>query len=146
MFVSHQGEGGTQLFFRWMCATYRFQRREEFTKYGVFSCIKVMKFVFLPSLTRKYVLWKGFYHDFSTKKASASGGFAPLTPTKGLCSLDPRGSFAPLTIYPGATPVCHADFKMKGLGSGFSLKNGRLGNENFEKFGSRETEFWPKHG
>ena len=26
------------------------------------------------------------------------------------------------------------------------LKNGGLGNENFEKFRSRELEFWPKHG
>ena len=26
------------------------------------------------------------------------------------------------------------------------LKNGDLGNENLEKFGSRELEFWPKHG
>ena len=30
--------------------------------------------------------------------------------------------------------VCHAGFKMKGLGSGFSLKNRGLRNENFEKF------------
>ena len=37
-------------------------------------------------------------------------------------------------------------FQNIGLGSGFSLKNGGLGNENFEKFGSRELEFWPKHG
>ena len=26
------------------------------------------------------------------------------------------------------------------------LKNGGLGNENLEKFGSRELEFGPKHG
>ena len=42
--------------------------------------------------------------------------------------------------------VCHAGFKMEGLGSGFSLKNWGLGNENLEKFKSRELEFWPKHG
>ena len=32
------------------------------------------------------------------------------------------------------------------IGSGFSLKNVCLGNENLEKFGSRELQFWPKHG
>ena len=42
--------------------------------------------------------------------------------------------------------VCHAGFKMLGLGSGFSLKNSGLRNGNFEKFGSRELEFWPKQG
>ena len=26
------------------------------------------------------------------------------------------------------------------------LENGGLGNENLEKFGSRELEFWRKHG
>ena len=48
------------------------------------------------------MLWKGFYHDFSTKKASASGasppdphqGVLPLDPHRGHCPLDPRGSFA----------------------------------------------------
>ena len=28
----------------------------------------------------------------------------------------------------------------------FPEKMGGLENENFEKFGSRELEFWPKHG
>ena len=61
------------------------------------------------------MLWEGFYHDFSTKKASsASGGFAawppprgdlPLGLARGRCPLDPRGNFAPLRIYPGAAPV-----------------------------------------
>ena len=48
---------------------------------------------------KKYLLWKGFYHDFSTKEASASD------PHQGACPLAPRGSFAPLAIYPGAAPV-----------------------------------------
>ena len=56
---------------------------------GYFHASKLLKLAFLSSLTSKYMLWKGFYHDFSTKKASASGGF-PLTPTKGLCPLHPR--------------------------------------------------------
>ena len=40
------------------------------------------------------MLWEGFYHDFSTKKASA-----PWTP---------EVTSPPLTIYPGAapTPTC----------------------------------------
>ena len=42
--------------------------------------------------------------------------------------------------------VYHAGFKMYGLGSRLSLKNGGLGNENLEKFESRELEFWPKRG
>ena len=50
------------------------------------------------------MLWKGFYQNLSTKKASASGGFAP-DPHQGALPPGPRGSFAPLTIYPGATPV-----------------------------------------
>ena len=44
---------------------------------GYFHASKLLKLAFLSSLTRKYVLWKGFYHDFSTQKASASGSFAP---------------------------------------------------------------------
>ena len=85
-----------------------------------FQASKLLKLAFLSSLTRKYVLLKGFYHDFSTKKASALGGFAPwahnLTTSligetfyltcscsftnlpddkENFCPLDPRGSFAP---------------------------------------------------
>ena len=68
-----------------------------------------LKWAFLSSLIRKYMLWEGFYHDFNTKKVSASGGLCPLTPTKGLhpldprwgrCPLDPRGNFAPSNDLP----------------------------------------------
>ena len=69
---------------------------------GYFHASKLLKWAFLSSLTRKYVFWKGFYHDFSTKKASASGGF--LIPTKELCPLDPRGSFAPPSDLPWRRP------------------------------------------
>ena len=65
---------------------------------------------FLLSLTRKYMLWKSFYHDFSTWKAPASGG------TKGLCPLDPKVALPALTIYPGAVPVyehCVFDLRTK---------------------------------
>ena len=87
-------------------------------KMGYFHASKLLKFAFLSSLTRKYVLWKGFYHDFSTiKKASASGGLCPLTPTKGLCPLDSRQGVlppgpprficpTPPRIYPGTAPAC----------------------------------------
>ena len=37
-------------------------------------------------------------------------------------------------------------FQNVGSRSGFSLQNGGLEKENLEKFGSRELEFWPKHG
>ena len=71
-----------------------------------------LKLAFLSSLIRKYMLWEGFYHDFSTKKVSASGGFAPLTPTKGLRPLDPRQgaevTSPPLTIYPGTAPASNS--------------------------------------
>ena len=72
-----------------------FKKREKWKNMGYFHASKLSKLAFLSSLTMKNVLWKGFYHYFSTKKASASGGFASLTPTKGLCPLDPP---------PGALP------------------------------------------
>ena len=56
-------------------------KKGEMKKY--FHASKLLKLTFMSSLTRKYVLWKGFYHDFSTKKASASGGFAPWPPPRG---------------------------------------------------------------
>ena len=74
-----------------------------------------LKLAFLTSLIRKYVLWKGFYHDFSTKKVSASGGFAPWppprgsapwTPARGPAPWTPEVTSPPLTIYPAAAPVC----------------------------------------
>ena len=80
---------------------------------GYFHASKLLKLAFLSSLTRKYVLWKGGYHDFSTEKASASGGFAPWPPPRGSAPWTPAGGAAPwthevplppLTIYPGAAP------------------------------------------
>ena len=64
-----------------------------------------LKLAFLSSLIRKYMLWEGFYHDFSTKKVSASGGFAPWPPPGGAAPWTPKITSPPLTIYPGATPV-----------------------------------------
>ena len=46
------------------------------------------------------MLWEGSCHDFSTKKASASGAFAP-DPHQGALPPGPRVTLAPLTIYPG---------------------------------------------
>ena len=50
------------------------------------------------------MLWEGFYHDFSTKKASASGGFAPWPPPRGSAPWTPEVTSPPLSIYPGAAP------------------------------------------
>ena len=72
-----------------------------------FHASKLLKLAFLSSLTRKYVLWKGFYHDFSTKKASASGGFAPWPPPRGFAPWTPEVPSPSLTIYPGAAPACY---------------------------------------
>ena len=54
------------------------------------------------------MLWKGVYHDFSTKKASAplthTKGLCPLDPHGGRCPLDPRGSFTPPNDLPWRHP------------------------------------------
>ena len=85
-------------------------KKGKILKYGYFLALKL---AFLTSLIRKYMLWEGFYHDFSTKKASASGGFAPWppptgsapwTPARGRCPLDPRGNFAPSNDLPWRRP------------------------------------------
>ena len=73
-------------------------------KYGFFHVWELLKLAFLSSLRKKYMLWEGFYKDFSTKKMSASGDFPPPTPTKRLCPLDPKVPLLPLTIYPDAIP------------------------------------------
>ena len=62
-------------------------KKGKIRKHGVFLCIGVIKISFsVVPLTRKYMLLEGFYHNFSTKKASA----APWTPEVPL---------SPLTIY-----------------------------------------------
>ena len=33
---------------------------------GFFQASKLLQLALLSSLMRKYMLWKGFYHDFST--------------------------------------------------------------------------------
>ena len=92
-----------------------------------FHTSKFLKLAFLSSLTTKYVLWKGFYHDFSTKKASASGGFA-LTPTKGLCPMDPRGSFALPNDLPWRRPCPYPNPFSVGLTNLFKKKKLENGN------------------
>ena len=57
-----------------------FKKGKNEKNMGYFHASKLLKLAFLSSLTRKYVLWKGFYHNFSTKKASAPRGIAPWTP------------------------------------------------------------------
>ena len=60
------------------------------------------------------MLWEGFYHNFSTKKVSASGGFAPWTPARGAAPLTPEVTLPPLPIYPGTAPGLHkSDQRLK---------------------------------
>ena len=70
---------------------------------GYFHASKLLKLAFLSSLRRKYVLWKGFYHNFSTKKASPRG-YAPWTPAGGTAPWTPEVPSPSLTIYPGSAP------------------------------------------
>ena len=88
----------------------RFQKKEKIYNMGNFH---VSKWAFLSSLTRKYMLWEGFYHNFCTKKVLASGGFTPDPPTKrlclpaltrGLCPLDLWGTFTPSKDLPWCHP------------------------------------------
>ena len=65
-----------------------------------FMYIGVIKISFSFILTRKYMLWEGFYYH---KRASASGGKAPWPPPRGHCPLDPQGYFAPSN----GLPWCH---------------------------------------
>ena len=83
-------------------------RKEKNENMGYFHALKL---AFLSSLIRKYMLWEGFYHDFSTKKVSA---FAPWPPPRGSPPGPPPGGAAPWTpeltspplkVYPGAAPV-----------------------------------------
>ena len=75
-----------------------FKKRGKWKNMGYFHASKLLKLAFLSSLTRKYVLWKGFYHDFSTKKASAPGGGA--LPYVG-------GYQVPVNRPPFFTPILH---------------------------------------
>ena len=71
-----------------------FKKGENEKNMGYFQIhtSELLKLAFLSSFMRKYVLWswKGFYHDFSTKKASASGGFAPWPPPRSSAPGPPR--------------------------------------------------------
>ena len=51
--------------------------------------------------------------------------------------------FLELTFFGGCVP--HR-FKNVGSREQIFLEKWGLGNKNFEKFGSKELEFWPKHG
>ena len=111
----HTARGGTIGGQGGKSPSWRFQKRGKWKNMGYFHASKFLKLAFLSSLMRKYVLWKGFYHNFSTKKGFSFRELRPLTPTKGLCPLDPRRGTAPwtpkvpspppLTIYPGAAPA-----------------------------------------
>ena len=71
--------------------------------WGIFIHQVIKIVAFLSSLTRKYILWNASITILALKKGfSFRGLHPPWPPTKGLCPLDPRGSFAPLTTYPRA--------------------------------------------
>ena len=75
---------------------------------GYFHAWELLELAFLSSLTRKFILWEGFYHNCSTKKVSASGSFAPWPPPRGSAPWTPEGgTFTPsnnLSWHP-PTPV-----------------------------------------
>ena len=50
------------------------------------------------------MLWKGFYHNSSTKKASASGGFAPPDPHQGALPPGPPRFLFPPNYLPWRCP------------------------------------------
>ena len=79
-------------------APLKVSKKEKKENMGYFHALKL---AFLSSLIRKYMPWEGFYHDFSTKKVSASGGFAPWPPPRGSAPWTPEVTSPPLTIYPG---------------------------------------------
>ena len=66
----------------------------------------VIKISFSVIFNKEMHALRGFPHDFSTKKASASGALPP-DPTKGLCPWTSEVPSPPLTIYPGVTPAVH---------------------------------------
>ena len=63
-------------------------------KYDVFSGIKVIKINFSVIFNEEIRALEGFYHDFSTKKASASGA-SPPDPHQGALPPGPPRFFCP---------------------------------------------------
>ena len=88
-----------------------FQKREK-VKCGVFSCIKVINslltWAFLSSLMRKYMLWKGFYHYFSSQKRQLQRALPP-DPHQGALPLDPRDCSTPANNLPWHCPWTKID-------------------------------------
>ena len=46
------------------------RKKKKIGKDGVFLCIRVMEISFSVIFSKEYMLWKGFYSNFSTKKVS----------------------------------------------------------------------------
>ena len=65
------------------------------------TTFKVIQISIFVIFNKEIMLCKGLYDYFSTKKASASGGFVPWPPPKAL-SPGPEVVLPFLTIYPGA--------------------------------------------
>ena len=54
----------------------------------MFSCMRLTEISISVIFSKEIHTLRGFYYDLSTKMVSFNG-FYPLTPTKGLCPLDP---------------------------------------------------------
>ena len=101
-------------------APIKISKKGKIKNMGYFHASKLLKLAFLLSLTSNNMLWKGFYHDFSTNKASASGA-SPSDPHQGaLPPGPPRIPCPPLTIYPGAAPAPQKLLKIQKWGSFFA--------------------------
>ena len=42
------------------------KKKEKLENVGYLQALMLLRLAFLSSLKRKYMLWKGFYHDFRT--------------------------------------------------------------------------------
>ena len=67
--------------------------------FHAYPASKLLKLAFLSYLTRKYVLWKGFYHDLRHWKGFSFRGALPQAdpPPRGSAPWTPAGGAAPWT-------------------------------------------------
>ena len=83
------------------------KKKKKIKKYDVFSGIKVtplLKLAFLLSLTRKYMLWEGFYHNFSSTKGFSFKGALPPHPQQGALPPGPPRFLLPPNDLPWRCP------------------------------------------
>lgn len=107
---------------------------------GYFHARELLNLAFLSSLTRKYMLWEGFYHDFSTKRRRL---YEPSPPG----SHQGAGSGCPWT---DATKCCPRPWSPRKASppppGGTQLFFCRYVPRGFPKVGSRERIFFEKLG